>query len=43
MTIASRFMRLPEESLHPAGVLTEPDQWTIGQADQMPLQQVHCG
>ena len=37
MTVASRFMHLPEESLHPAGVLTEPDQWTIGQADQMPL------
>jgi hypothetical protein len=37
MTIASRFTHLPEESLHPAGVVTEPDQWTIGQADQMPL------
>jgi len=37
MTIASRFIQLPESALHPVGVLTEPDQWTIGQSDQMPL------
>lgn len=37
MTIASRFMNLAESALHHAGVLTEPDQWTIGQSDQMPL------
>ena len=40
MTIASRFMHLPEETLHHVGVLTAPDQWTIGQADQMPLHKI---
>ena len=40
MTIASRFMHLPQETLHHVGVLTEPDQWTIGQADQMPLHKI---
>ena len=40
MTIASRFMHMPEETLHHVGVLTEPDQWTIGQVDQMPLHKI---
>ena len=40
MAIASRFMQLPEGALHHVGVLTEPDQWTIGQSDQMPLHKI---
>ncbi len=34
-TIAARFMNLPEEQVHDAGMLTRPDQWTLTQR-QMP-------
>jgi hypothetical protein len=37
LTIASRFMRLPEDKLHYAGLVTEADQWTIGLRRQLPL------
>jgi hypothetical protein len=40
MAIAGRFVSLPETSLHHAGVLTEPDQWTIGNRGQMPLHKI---
>jgi hypothetical protein len=40
MAIAARFVNLPETSLHHAGVLTEPDQWTIGNRRQMPLHKI---
>jgi hypothetical protein len=38
--IAGSFMDLPREALRHAGVLTEPDQWTIGVRDQMPLHKI---
>lgn len=40
VTIASRFMHLPEDAVHHAGVLTHADQWTIAQRRQMPLHKV---
>lgn len=40
MAIAGRFVDLPQSSLHHAGVLTEPDQWTIGNRRQMPLHKI---
>jgi len=35
--IASRFMRLPEEKIHYAALVTEADQWTIGLRRQLPV------
>jgi hypothetical protein len=35
--IAGRFMNVPEEKVHHAGELNEPDQWTLTQARQLPL------
>lgn len=35
-TIAARFMNLPEDHVHEAGMLTRPDQWTLTQGRQMP-------
>jgi hypothetical protein len=40
MAIAARFMNLSPSSLHHAGMLTEPDQWTIGNRRQMPLHKI---
>jgi hypothetical protein len=37
ITIASRFMKLPEEKIHYAGLVTEADQWTIGLRRQLPV------
>jgi len=34
---ARLFMNLPENRLHPAGVLTAVDQWTIGERRSLPL------
>ena len=36
-TIASRFMDLPEDRIHYAGLLTEADQWSIGLRRQLPV------
>ena len=36
-TIASRFMNVPEDKLHYAGLITKPDQWTLTQGRQMPM------
>jgi hypothetical protein len=40
IAIAARFMNVSPSSLHHAGVLTEPDQWTIGNRRQMPLHKI---
>ena len=40
ITIASKFMRVPEERVHYAGLITRPDQWTLTQGRQMPLHKV---
>jgi hypothetical protein len=40
LRIAARFMDLPQETLHYAGLLNEPDQWTISESDQMPLHKI---
>jgi hypothetical protein len=40
MAIAARFMNVSPSSLHHAGMLTEPDQWTIGNRRQMPLHKI---
>jgi hypothetical protein len=40
LAIAARFMNASPSSLHHAGVLTEPDQWTIGNRRQMPLHKI---
>ena len=40
MVIAARFLNVDPSSLHHAGVLTEPDQWTIGNRRQMPLHKI---
>jgi hypothetical protein len=37
ITIASRFLKLPENQVHYAGLVTEADQWTIGLRRQLPL------
>src|SRR5262249_19294959 len=37
ITIASKFMRVSEEQVHHAGLITRPDQWTLTQGRQMPL------
>ncbi len=37
LTIASRFMNLPEAQVHFAGTLTKIDQWTLVQSRQIPL------
>jgi PepSY-associated TM region len=42
ITIAARFMNLPERALHHDRVLTEADQWTIGQRRQLPLYKVRA-
>ena len=38
--IAGSFMNLPREAMSHAGVLTEPDQWTIAQRGRMPLHKI---
>jgi hypothetical protein len=38
--IAASFLNLPLEAFHHTGMLNEPDQWTIGQRDQMPLHRI---
>jgi hypothetical protein len=38
--IAMSFTKAPRESITHAGVLTEPDQWTLGNRGQMPLHKV---
>jgi hypothetical protein len=40
MEIAGRFANVDLSSLHHAGVLTAPDQWTIGNRRQMPLHKI---
>jgi hypothetical protein len=40
VAIAARFMNVSPSSLHDAGTLTEPDQWTIGNRRQMPLHKI---
>jgi|KBSMisStandDraft_5_1062788.scaffolds.fasta_scaffold17037_2 hypothetical protein len=40
IAIAARFMNVSPSSLHDAGTLTEPDQWTIGNRRQMPLHKI---
>jgi len=40
LTIASRFMNLQKERLHYAGLLTEPDQWTITERHQLPMHKI---
>jgi hypothetical protein len=40
LVIAARFMNLDRAALRHAGVLTEPDQWTIGNRRQMPLHKI---
>jgi hypothetical protein len=40
MAIAARFMHVEVSFLHHAGVLVEPDQWTIGNRAQMPLHKI---
>jgi hypothetical protein len=40
LSIAARFMTLDESSLRYTGMLTEPDQWTIGNRRQMPLHKI---
>jgi hypothetical protein len=40
MKIASRFMSLPGEKLHYAGLLTEPDQWTVGERRLLPVHKI---
>lgn len=37
ITIAARFMSLPDEALHHERVLMRADQWTIGRRGQLPL------
>src|SRR5688572_11548071 len=36
-TIAARFMELPEDQIQDAGLVREPDQWTLNQVRQLPL------
>jgi len=38
--IASTFLNLPLEAFRNAGLLNEPDQWTIGRREQMPLHKI---
>ena len=40
VTIASRFMNLPQAAMQDAGVLTNADQWTIAERRQMPLHKI---
>ena len=40
MAIAARFLNVDASSLRHVGVLTEPDQWTIGNRRQMPLHKI---
>ena len=40
LRIAGTFLDLPPEALHYAGMLNEPDQWTIGQREQTPLHKI---
>jgi PepSY-associated transmembrane protein len=40
ITIAGRFMKLPVEKLHYAGLLTKPDQWTVGERGQLPMHKI---
>jgi hypothetical protein len=40
LAIAARFMNLDKSAFRHAGVLTEPDQWTIGNRRQMPLHKI---
>ncbi len=40
VNVAASFMGLPRETMRHAGVLTEPDQWTIAQRGQMPLHKI---
>jgi len=40
LRIAGAFMNLPQEAFHHAGLLNEPDQWTIGQPEQTPLHKI---
>ena len=40
ITIAARFMNLPNEAVHHDRVLTSADQWTIGQRRQLPLYKI---
>ncbi len=40
VNIAASFMNLPREEMFHAGVLTEPDQWTIAERGRMPLHKI---
>jgi hypothetical protein len=40
VSIASRFMNLPESALHHVRVLTDLDQWTIGKRNLLPLHRI---
>jgi len=40
LSIASRFLNLPESALHHVRVLTELDQWTIGNRNLLPLHRI---
>lgn len=40
ITIAARFMNLPDEAVHHDRVLTSADQWTIGHRGQLPLYKI---
>ena len=40
LRIASTFLNLPPEAFHHAGLLNQPDQWTIGQREQTPLHKI---
>src|SRR5207302_5430423 len=40
LRIASNFLNLPPEAVRHAGLLNEPDQWTIGQREQLPLHKI---
>src|SRR5213593_380674 len=40
ITIATKFLRVQEERVHYAGLITRPDQWTLTQGRQMPLHKV---
>jgi hypothetical protein len=37
VTIASRFLAMPEGQIHHRALLTDPDQWTLGHRRQLPL------
>jgi hypothetical protein len=40
ITIASRFLNLPESSLHHVRLLEERDQWTIGNGNMLPMHRI---